>query len=62
VTVAAAPIVIERLRKSRISSGLVIELGCGSGILAERLNAAGYDVLGFGQRFLRTSSFRPCAG
>lgn len=33
--------------KRRSAAGLVVELGCGSGILSERLVAAGYRVLGF---------------
>jgi SAM-dependent methyltransferase len=44
---AAAGTLINLLRPSRPAGGLVIELGCGSGVLAARLVAAGYDVLGF---------------
>jgi SAM-dependent methyltransferase len=34
------------LRVQKIRNGLVVDLGCGSGVLAERLTRAGYDVLG----------------
>ncbi|RPH36283.1 class I SAM-dependent methyltransferase [bacterium] len=34
------------LKSHRISKGLVVDLGCGSGLLAEKLSAAGYHVLG----------------
>jgi SAM-dependent methyltransferase len=37
---------LRRVRK-RQPSGLVIDLGCGSGILSQAVSAAGYDVLGF---------------
>jgi SAM-dependent methyltransferase len=43
----AAAFVLEMLQKRRVSSGRVVDLGCGSGILAEKLSQAGYDVLGF---------------
>jgi SAM-dependent methyltransferase len=36
----------EILRQAGIPSGLVIDLGCGSGIWAAELSGAGYDVLG----------------
>jgi SAM-dependent methyltransferase len=42
----AAQTVLELLKAQRIKSGLVVDLGCGSGVLAERLTRAGYDVLG----------------
>lgn len=38
--------VLAALRAARIRSGLVVDLGCGSGILAARLLRDGYDVLG----------------
>ncbi|MBX7074806.1 MAG: class I SAM-dependent methyltransferase [Pirellulales bacterium] len=44
---AAAQELLARLRGAKHESGLVIELGCGSGILSERIAAAGYSVLGF---------------
>ncbi len=42
----SAPVLLEALRSSGLESGLVIDLGCGSGILSEAVAAAGYDVLG----------------
>jgi SAM-dependent methyltransferase len=45
----AAPGLLELLRRTGIDRGLVIDLGCGSGIWAARLTAEGYDVLGFDQ-------------
>jgi hypothetical protein len=42
----AAPFVCGRLREAGIADGLVVDLGCGSGIGAAELLAAGYDVLG----------------
>jgi SAM-dependent methyltransferase len=42
----AAPVLLSALKRARIPSGLVIDLGCGSGILTERVAAAGFDVLG----------------
>lgn len=42
----AMPFVLERLRAAGIGDGLVVELGCGSGISSAALLAAGYDVLG----------------
>ena len=44
---SAAPGVLEILWKHGIRDGLVVELGCGSGILARELTGAGFDVLGF---------------
>jgi SAM-dependent methyltransferase len=34
------------LRANRVRRGLVVDLGCGAGVLARELTAAGYDVLG----------------
>jgi SAM-dependent methyltransferase len=42
----SAPGIIGALRKRGIDSGLVVDLGCGSGIFAAELLTAGYDVLG----------------
>ncbi len=42
----AAPFVLARLREARIEEGLVVDLGCGSGIWAAELLGAGYGVLG----------------
>lgn len=44
---SAAPGVLEILWKHGIREGLVVELGCGSGILARELTRAGFDVLGY---------------
>ncbi len=42
----AAPVLLEALRRAGTEGGLVIDLGCGSGILAGEVAAAGHDVLG----------------
>lgn len=42
----AAPFVLARLREAGIEDGLVVDLGCGSGIWAADLLDAGYDVYG----------------
>jgi SAM-dependent methyltransferase len=42
----AAPVILGALRRAGIRRGLVVDLGCGSGILARALTDAGYDVLG----------------
>src|SRR5437762_3435627 len=44
-----APGVIRLLRAHGIRTGLIVEAGCGSGILAARLVAAGYELYGFDQ-------------
>jgi len=44
-----APDIIRILRTHRIDRGLVVEAGCGSGILAAALIDAGYELLGFDQ-------------
>jgi SAM-dependent methyltransferase len=43
----AAPFALELLKANNIRRGQVVELGCGSGIVAAALSGAGYDVLGF---------------
>lgn len=43
---AAAEVLLDALRRRRAEGGLVIELGCGSGILAHEVANAGHDVLG----------------
>jgi SAM-dependent methyltransferase len=43
---SAAAGLIEIFRKHGVRGGLVVDLGCGSGILARELTRAGYDVLG----------------
>jgi SAM-dependent methyltransferase len=42
----AAPGLLAILRRADIRSGLVVDLGCGSGIWAAELTRRGYDVLG----------------
>ena len=42
----AAPGLLELLRKRQVVRGLVVDLGCGSGIWARELCNAGYEVLG----------------
>jgi len=42
----AAPGLLKILRRSGITKGLVVDLGCGSGIWAHELGEAGYKVLG----------------
>jgi SAM-dependent methyltransferase len=43
---AAAPGLLDTLRQHGLCGGLVIDLGCGSGIWAQKLATAGYEVLG----------------
>jgi len=43
---AAAPDLLRRLARAGIRGGLVVDLGCGSGIWARALADAGYDVQG----------------
>ncbi len=47
VAVAAAEELLEHLSRAKVSQGTVIELGCGSGILSEKVIRAGFDVVGF---------------
>jgi SAM-dependent methyltransferase len=42
----AAPVLLQALERAGLEHGLVVDLGCGSGIFAEPVAAAGYDVLG----------------
>lgn len=42
----AADALLTELRASGLSSGTVVDLGCGSGILAAIVSGAGYEVLG----------------
>ncbi|HSL00556.1 MAG TPA: class I SAM-dependent methyltransferase [Rubrobacteraceae bacterium] len=42
----SAPGILETLARSGIHAGLVVDLGCGSGLLARELVRAGYGVLG----------------
>lgn len=43
---SAAAVLIEELAQHGTRHGLVVDLGCGSGITAQALCATGYDVLG----------------
>jgi len=43
----AGEAVLGRLHRAGIGSGLVVDLGCGSGVWAKMLAAAGFEVLGF---------------
>src|SRR5438552_17515017 len=43
---SAAPGLLKLIRQGRKVRGLVVDLGCGSGIWARELCSAGYDVLG----------------
>lgn len=43
---AAAHTLLGALRSQGVLSGTIVDLGCGSGILAAELAAAGYDILG----------------
>ncbi len=42
----SAPGILEILTRSGVREGLVVDLGCGSGLWAEKLAEAGYGVLG----------------
>ncbi len=43
---SAAPVLLEALERAGLEGGLVVDLGCGSGIAIELIAAAGYEVLG----------------
>ena len=43
----AANRVVAELRRRQIVDGVVVDVGCGSGVSAQRFVRAGYDVLGF---------------
>jgi SAM-dependent methyltransferase len=47
VAAKSAPAIVALLRRHGIRRGTIVEAGCGSGIVAERLVAAGHDVVGF---------------
>jgi len=42
----AGPVLLDALRRRGFVRGLVIDLGCGSGVLARAVSDAGYDILG----------------
>jgi SAM-dependent methyltransferase len=44
---SAAPGLLEMLWQRGVRDGRIVEVGCGSGILARELTRAGFDVLGF---------------
>ena len=44
---AAAGELLHALRERGMTDGQIVDLGCGSGILARALADAGYDVLGY---------------
>jgi SAM-dependent methyltransferase len=43
---AAAPVLLDALKQRRLKRGLVVDLGCGSGILSRAVFDAGYEALG----------------
>jgi SAM-dependent methyltransferase len=43
----ASLVLLESLRRKAVTTGVIVELGCGSGIMTEAVSTAGYDVLGF---------------
>lgn len=43
---AASPVLVDALRRAGITDGLVIDLGCGSGILSGAVSELGYRTLG----------------
>ncbi|MGF1581000.1 MAG: methyltransferase domain-containing protein [Gemmataceae bacterium] len=45
----AAPGLLEMLRRRGVTEGLVVELGCGSGLLIRELIEAGYQAIGIDQ-------------
>ena len=46
IAIHAADFLLDHLRERNLKSGLVTDLGCGSGKFLERVAAAGYDTLG----------------
>jgi SAM-dependent methyltransferase len=44
---AAADELLQQLHRKGIVGGTIVELGCGSGILSEKVAQAGFDVVGF---------------
>ena len=58
---AAAPAVVELPRRAGIRRGLVVDLGCGSGITSRALLDAGYEVLGIDSSRPLLARARPAA-
>jgi SAM-dependent methyltransferase len=60
----AAEMLVFDLRQQGHTRGLVVELGCGSGVLSQHMSLAGYDVLGIDQSaaFIATAQARVPAG
>jgi SAM-dependent methyltransferase len=56
----SAPGILQILRRNGIHSGLIVDLGCGSGLLAQELTKAGYELLGidFSEAMLRIARRR----
>jgi SAM-dependent methyltransferase len=48
-SLSASPAILDTLRGGGVDTGLVVDLGCGSGIWARELCDAGYQVLGIDQ-------------
>ncbi|HVU90196.1 MAG TPA: class I SAM-dependent methyltransferase [Pirellulales bacterium] len=44
---SAADELLGQLDRAKVTAGTVVELGCGSGILSEKVAQAGFDVVGF---------------
>jgi len=57
----AAPGLLKLLREHGIRSGLVVDLGCGSGIWARHLQVQGYEVFGVDQSKAMIQLARKCA-
>ena len=47
-----ADFILAILKKNKITDGLVLELGCGTGKLMSLLGNAGFDMIGAGRRRL----------
>jgi len=59
----SAPGLLAILRQAGIRGGLVVDLGCGSGIWAAELTRRGYDVLGIdiSRAMIRLARARTCS-
>lgn len=47
LALSAADELLAQLRRAKLSSGTLIDVGCGSGILSKKAAEAGFDVVGF---------------